>query len=116
MGRLILCLHVAQKLPQHVAEAEHGIELQPVRLAVDRRQRVISAENVAGAVDQEEMVALFQRLCGAWGVGGLGRCFFCGWHDGEKYKGFPSFRKSRSDYPESIITACAELSLRTDLE
>src|ERR1700686_2777075 len=85
MGRLILCLHVAQKLPQHVAEAEHGIELQPVRLAVDRRQRVISAENVAGAVDQEEMVALFQRLGGAWR---LWRCFLCGWHDGEQYNGF----------------------------
>ena len=45
MGRLVLRLHVAQQLPQHVAEAEHGIELQPVGLAVDRRQRVIGAEN-----------------------------------------------------------------------
>ena len=34
MGRLLLRLHVAQQLPQHVAEAEHGIDLQPVRLAV----------------------------------------------------------------------------------
>ena len=64
VGRLVLRLHVAQKLPQHVAEAEHGIELQPVRLAVDRRQRVIGAENVAGAVDQKDVVALLQRLGG----------------------------------------------------
>ena len=50
-----------KQLPQHVAEAEHGIDLQPVRLAVERRQRVIGAENVARAVDQEDVVALFQR-------------------------------------------------------
>ena len=64
MGRPLLRLHVAQKLPQHVAEAEHGIELQPVRFAVDRRQRVIGAENVAGAVDQKDVVALLHRLGG----------------------------------------------------
>ena len=34
MGRLLVFLHVAQKLPQHVAEAEHRIELQPVGFAV----------------------------------------------------------------------------------
>ena len=64
MGRPLLRLHVAQKLPQHVAEAEHGVELQPVRLAVDRRQRVIGAENVAGAVDQKDVVAFLHRLGG----------------------------------------------------
>ncbi len=47
VGGLLLGFHVAQELPQHVAEAEYGIELQPVRLAVDRRQRVVGAENVA---------------------------------------------------------------------
>ena len=61
VGRLLLRLHVAQELPQHVAEAEHGVELQPVRLAGERRQRVIGAENVGRAVDQEDVVALFQR-------------------------------------------------------
>ena len=58
MRRLVLRLHVAQQLPQHVAEAEHGIDLQAVRLAVQRRQRVIGAENVARAVDQKDVVAL----------------------------------------------------------
>ena len=57
MGRLLLRLHVAQELPQHVAEAEHGVDLQAVRLAGERRQRVIGAENVAGAVDQKDVVA-----------------------------------------------------------
>ncbi len=60
---LLLRLHVAQKLPQHIAEAEYGVELQPVRFAVDRRQRVIGAENVAGAVDQKDVVAF---LATAW--------------------------------------------------
>ena len=61
MRRLLLRLHLGQQLPQHVAEAEHGIDLQAVRLAGQRRQRVIGAEDVAGAVHQEEVVALFQR-------------------------------------------------------
>src|SRR6202035_5105909 len=94
MGRLVLRLHVAQKLPQHVAEAEHGIELQPVRFTVDRRQRVVGAENVAGAVDQEEMVALLQRLGGAWRLLRLWRWFLCGWHYGE-YIWFSSHSGSR---------------------
>ena len=61
MRRPLLRLHVVQQLPQHVAEAEHGVDLQPVRLAGERRQRVIGAEDVARAVDQEDVVALFQR-------------------------------------------------------
>src|SRR5262249_1304796 len=48
--------------PQHVAEAEHGIDLQTVGLAVERRQRVIGAENVGRAVDQEDVVAFLRRL------------------------------------------------------
>ena len=71
MRRPLLRLHVAQQLPQHVAEAEHGIDLQPVRLAVERRQRVIGAEDVARAIDQEDVVALFQRADG----GGVRRLF-----------------------------------------
>ena len=58
MRRPVILGHVAQQLPQHVAEAEHGIDLQPVGLAVQGRQRVIGAENVGGTVDQEDMVAL----------------------------------------------------------
>ena len=34
MRRPVILGHVAQQLPQHVAEAEHGIDLQPVGLAV----------------------------------------------------------------------------------
>ena len=51
VGRLVLRFHVPQQLPQHVAEAEHGIELQAVGLAIDRRQRVIGAKNVGRAID-----------------------------------------------------------------
>ena len=76
MGRPLLRLQIAQKLPQHVAEAEHGIELQPVRFAVDRRQRVIGAKNVAGTVDQKDVVAFLQRLRGNGRLG-----FLCGGHD-----------------------------------
>ena len=49
-----------EQLPQHVAEAEHGIDLQAVGFAGERRQRVIGAEDVARAVDQEDVVALLQ--------------------------------------------------------
>ena len=66
MGRLLVGLHVAQELPQHVAEAEHGVELQPVGFAVDRRQRVIGAENVAGTIDQKDVIAFLERRCGDW--------------------------------------------------
>ena len=76
MRRPVILGHVAQQLPQHVAEAEHGIDLQPVGFAVQRRQRVIGAENVGGTVDQEHMVALAWILGGAWsalaGFGGTG--------------------------------------------
>jgi len=34
MRRPVILGHLAQQLPQHVAEAEHGIDLQPVGLAV----------------------------------------------------------------------------------
>ncbi len=64
MRRPVVLGHLAQQLPQHVAEAEHGIDLQPVGLAVQRRQRVIGAEDVGGTVDQEDMVALPGRLRG----------------------------------------------------
>ena len=95
MRRLVFRLHVAQQLPQHVAEAEHGIDLQAVRFAAERRQRVIGAENVARAVDQEDVVALLQAAggngCGVLrrsglGVAGLAGGFFCGfrcWHGRE---------------------------------
>ncbi|MBA7476207.1 hypothetical protein ES707_11589 [subsurface metagenome] len=82
MRRPVVGRHVAEQLPQHVAEAEHGIDLQAVRLAVQRRQRVVGAENIGGAVHQEQMVALGDclsgdRLCVGLGIG-LGGGFFGG--------------------------------------
>ncbi len=61
MGRPLLRLHVAQQLPQHVAEAVDRIELQAVGLAGQRRQGVIGAEDVGRSVDQEDVVALVRR-------------------------------------------------------
>ena len=69
MGRPVVGRHVAQQLPQHVAEAEHGIDLQSVGFAVERRQRVVGAENIGGAVNQEDMVTLLERF-GGGGFGG----------------------------------------------
>jgi hypothetical protein len=48
-----------QQLPQHVAEAGHGADRQAVGLARQRRQCVIGAKYVAGAVDEEEMITFF---------------------------------------------------------
>jgi hypothetical protein len=69
MRRLLVLRHVAQKLPQHVAKAEHGVDLQAVGFAVERRQRVVGAENVGGTVDQEDMVALARAFGGDRGFG-----------------------------------------------
>ena len=69
MARPVVGRHVAQQLPQHVAEAEHGIDLQSVGFAVQRRQRVVGAENIGGAVNQKDMVALLEGF-GGDGLGG----------------------------------------------
>ena len=50
---------ILHQLPQHVAETGHSADRQTVRFAVERRQRVIGAEDIAGAVDEEEMIAFF---------------------------------------------------------
>ena len=75
MRRPVVRRHVAQQLPQHVAEAEHGIDLQPVGFAVQRRQRVIGAENVGGTVDQKDVVALGKSFGGNGFGGGFLGCF-----------------------------------------
>ncbi len=72
MGRPVVRRHLAQQLPQHVAEAEHGIDLQPVGFAVQGRQRVIGAENIGGTVDQKDMVA----FDGGFDGNGFGSGFF----------------------------------------
>ncbi len=72
MRRPVVRRHVPDQLPQHVAEAQHCIHLQPVGFAVQRRQCVIGAKNIGRAVDQKDVVALRQGLDG----GGLGgSCF-----------------------------------------
>ncbi len=71
MRRPVVLRHVAQQLPEHVAETEHRVDLQAIRLAVQGRQRVIGAEDVGGAIDQEDVVALAGRFCGDR-LGGLG--------------------------------------------
>jgi hypothetical protein len=78
MCRPVIRRHIAQELPQHVAEAKYGIDLQSVGFAVQGRQRVIGAENVGGTVDQKDMVAL------AGGLGGdrLGGGFRGGFYGG----------------------------------
>ena len=64
MRRPILLRHVAHQLPQHVAEAQHRIDLQTVGFAVQRRQRVIGAENIGRAIDQKDVVALCRGIGG----------------------------------------------------
>ena len=55
MGRAVgVGLHLHQQLPQHVAEALHGADRQAVRLARQRGQGVVGAEDEAGAVHQIE--------------------------------------------------------------
>src|SRR5207253_1611117 len=79
MRRPVIFRHVAQQLPQHVAEAEYGVDLQPVGFSVQRRQRVVGAENVGGTVDQKDMVALARDFGGGLGCS-LG--FNLGWGGG----------------------------------
>ena len=75
MGRPVVRRHVAQQFPQHIAEAEHGVDLQSVRLAAQRRQRVIGAENIGGTVHQKDMVAFAGGLGGDGPGGSLLGCF-----------------------------------------
>ena len=59
MGRLIALLWrqaFLQQLPKHVAEARHGANRQPVRLAGQGRQRVVGAKDEGGAIDQNKVV------------------------------------------------------------
>ena len=53
-GRVRIALHVAKQLPHHVAEARHRPHRQAVRLARQRRQGVVGAEDVGRAVDEIE--------------------------------------------------------------
>ena len=51
------------QLPQHVAETGDGADRHAVGLARQRRQRVVGAEDVGRAVDEEEMIAFFHVCC-----------------------------------------------------
>ena len=54
VGRPVGALHVAQQLPQHVAITLHRPDRQAVRLARQRRQGVIGAEDVGRGVDHPQ--------------------------------------------------------------
>jgi hypothetical protein len=76
--------HLAQQLPQHIAKAEHGIDLQPVGFAVQRRQRVIGAKNIGGTVNQKDVVA----FRGGFNGNGFGEGFFGGFRHGRNLRIF----------------------------
>src|SRR5690606_38020316 len=66
MGRPVAigaAARIAEQLPQHVAETSQCANRQAVRLARQRRQRMVGTEDVAGAVDEIEVVA---TLHAAW--------------------------------------------------
>ena len=67
MRRLLARDAVANQPPEHVAEAGHGADRQPVRLARQRRQRVVRPEDVGRAIDKEHMVAAPDRAVGGGG-------------------------------------------------
>ena len=92
VGRLVVRGHLLEQLVQHVAKALHGTDRQPVGLAGQRRQCVIGAEYIAGAIDQIEMVTGLDRAgcCCAHGARTMPlalrlchklKCLFAqGWH------------------------------------
>src|SRR5690606_22947483 len=95
MGRLAMAvavlladLEVLGKLVEHVAEARERADRQPVRLARERRQRVIRAEDEGRAVDENEVHgersgALAGRAAAVSGTGAA--CRSRVWrHSGEK--------------------------------
>ena len=53
-------LHVFQQLPQHVAVARYRASGQAIRLAREWRQGMIGSEEITRAIDQVEMIPLFQ--------------------------------------------------------
>src|SRR5262245_52329439 len=71
MGRSLVRFHFLEQLPQHVAEAVDRVHMRAVRRPWLESDRVIGAENVAGAVDEKDVIALFHRPPG-------GRRGFCG--------------------------------------
>ena len=44
---LFITARLTQQFPKHIAETLHGTDRQPIGLARERRQRMISAENIA---------------------------------------------------------------------
>ena len=57
VGRPLLALRLAQKLPQHVAETVDCADGQAIGGARQRRQRMEGAENIARAVDEIDAAA-----------------------------------------------------------
>ena len=59
MGRPLIRLHLLEQLPQHAAEPVDRIDMRAIGGARLEPDRVVSAEDVAGTVHQEHVVALF---------------------------------------------------------
>src|SRR4249919_107455 len=66
MCRPLIRLHFLEELPEHAAEAIDGIHMRPVRRARLETDRMVSPEDVTGAVHQEHMIALLERARGVF--------------------------------------------------
>ena len=61
VGRAIVTLEILEQLPEHIAEPGHGPDGQAVRGPGQRRQGVISAENIGAGINQVEMAVSIDR-------------------------------------------------------
>jgi hypothetical protein len=94
VGRPVVRRHIAQQLPQHIAEAKHGVDLQPIGFAVQRRQRVIGAKNIGGTVDQKDVVAFRRGFDG----NGFGEGLFGGFRHGRNLRIFATIDSLRGAF------------------
>ena len=85
MRRPLVRLHFLEQLPQHVAKAINRIHVGAIGRARLEPDRMIGTENVAGAVDEKDVIAFFYRSRSRRGgrgffrrnFGGLGSLRFC---------------------------------------
>src|SRR6185437_8336226 len=85
VGRFILWLHLLEQFPKHCAKHPNAAGRQAIRSKIVFFWLVhrlkIGAEDVAGAIHQEQMVALLERARRRIsGGGGFGFGFGAGWH------------------------------------
>src|SRR5262249_20120953 len=93
MRRPLVRLHFLEQLPQHVAEAINRIHMRAVGRARLESDRMIGAENVAGAIDEKDVIALFYRPRG--GRPPRGSC-------GRYFDGLGGFRCWRSRHGSNV--------------